>query len=74
MQFSSPFSRGMYPDRYPFHGLGKLWRKWRYGGSTQLARTGFLSIFLCPLLDGRPFRNAGRLLVIWLFRWLVFAS
>src|SRR6266480_2169027 len=33
----------------------------------------FLSIFLCPLLDGRPFPKCRPpLLVIWLFRWLGF--
>jgi len=35
--------------------------------------TGFLSIFLCPLLDGRPFPKCRPpILVIWLFRWLGF--
>ncbi|MGD8317288.1 MAG: lipase maturation factor family protein, partial [Myxococcales bacterium] len=34
---------------------------------------GFLAIFLCPLLDGRPFpKRAPPLVVIWLFRWLIF--
>jgi len=32
-----------------------------------------LSIFLCPLLDGRPFpKSRPPILVIWLFRWLGF--
>ena len=32
-----------------------------------------LAIFLCPLLDGRPFpRRAPPLIVLWLFRWLIF--
>ncbi len=35
--------------------------------------TGFLGIFLCPLLDGRPFpRRPPPTPVIWLFRWLAF--
>src|SRR5437764_7493120 len=44
-----------------------------YGWETQLLETGFLSIFLCPLLDGRPFpKTPPPLLVIWLFRWFGF--
>ena len=35
--------------------------------------TGFLAIFLCPLLDGRPFsKRAPPVVVFWLFRWLIF--
>jgi hypothetical protein len=44
-----------------------------YGWETQLLETGFLGIFLCPLLDPRPFpRREPPLPVIWLFRWLTF--
>jgi Lipase maturation factor len=44
-----------------------------YGWEIQLLETGFLGIFLCPLLDGRPFpRRETPLPVIWLFRWLIF--
>ncbi|HEY2142868.1 MAG TPA: lipase maturation factor family protein, partial [Candidatus Udaeobacter sp.] len=51
--------------------IGQIW--YGYGWETQLLETGFLSIFLCPLLDGRPFpKRAPPLLVIWLFRWLGF--
>jgi hypothetical protein len=51
--------------------IGQIW--YGYGWETQLLETGFLSIFLCPLLDGRPFpQRAPPLLVIWLFRWLGF--
>ena len=51
--------------------LGQIW--YGYGWETQLLETGFLSIFLCPLLDGRPFPKCRPpLLVIWLFRWLGF--
>ena len=38
----------------------------------QLLETGFLSIFLCPLFDGRRFQVQPPILVIWLFRWLGF--
>src|SRR6266550_6670328 len=49
--------------------VGQIW--YGYGWETQLLETGFLSIFFCPLLDGRPFpRYRPPLLVIWLFRWL----
>ena len=44
-----------------------------YGWEFQLLETGFLAIFLCPLLDLRPF--PGRrppTVVIWLLRWLIF--
>ena len=54
-----------------FVHVGQLW--YGYGWEIQLAETGFLAIFLCPLLDGRPF--PGRpppAAVIWLFRWLIF--
>ena len=51
--------------------VGQIW--YGYGWETQLLETGFLSIFLCPLLDGRPFPSCRPpLLVIWLFRWLGF--
>jgi len=42
-----------------------------FGWELQLVETGFLCIFLCPLLDGRPFpRRAPPMAVIWLLRWL----
>jgi hypothetical protein len=51
--------------------VGQIW--YGYGWETQLLETGFLSIFLCPLLDGRPFPKCRPpILVIWLFRWLGF--
>src|SRR5256714_2170246 len=51
--------------------VGQIW--YGYGWETQLLETGFLSIFLCPLLHGRPFPKCRPpLLVIWLFRWLGF--
>jgi hypothetical protein len=51
--------------------IGQIW--YGYGWETQLLETGFLAIFLCPLLDARPFPKCRPpLLVIWLFRWLGF--
>jgi hypothetical protein len=51
--------------------VGQDW--YGYGWEIQLLETGFLAIFLCPLLDGRPFpRREPPLSVIWLFRWLAF--
>ena len=44
-----------------------------YGWEIQLTETGFLAIFLCPLLDMRPFpRQAPPMPIIVLFRWLAF--
>jgi Lipase maturation factor len=51
--------------------VGQIW--YGYGWEIQLLETGFLSIFLCPLFDGRPFpKSRPPILVIWLFRWLGF--
>src|SRR5436305_3791174 len=51
--------------------IGQIW--YGYGWEIQLLETGFLSIFLCPLLDGRPFpKSRPPILVILLFRWLGF--
>jgi hypothetical protein len=51
--------------------VGQLW--YGYGWEIQLLETGFLAIFLCPLLDGRPFpRRPPPTPVLWLFRWLIF--
>jgi hypothetical protein len=42
-----------------------------FGWEIQLVETGFLCIFLVPLLDGRPFpRRAAPAVVVWLLRWL----
>jgi len=44
-----------------------------YGWEIQLTETGFLAIFLCPLLDLRPFpKRPPPFVVIVLFRWLIF--
>jgi hypothetical protein len=54
-----------------FAHIGQEW--YWYGWEMQLTETGFLAIFLCPLLDGRSFpRYAPPMPVIILFRWLIF--
>ena len=54
-----------------FVHVGQDW--YGYGWEIQLIETGFLAIFLCPLLDGRPFpKRELPLVVLWLFRWLIF--
>jgi hypothetical protein len=51
--------------------IGQLW--YGYGWEIQLAETGFLAIFLCPLASARAFpRSPPPLAVIWLLRWLIF--
>jgi hypothetical protein len=51
--------------------VGQDW--YGYGWELQLLETGFLAIFLCPLLDPRPFpRREPPMAVIWLLRWLAF--
>jgi hypothetical protein len=54
-----------------FVHVGQDW--YGYGWEIQLLETGFLAIFLCPLLDGRPFpKREVPVVIIWLFRWLIF--
>jgi len=54
-----------------FVHIGQDW--YGYGWEIQLLETGFLAIFLCPLLDPRPFpKEPPPKVVIWLFRWLIF--
>jgi hypothetical protein len=51
--------------------VGQLW--YGYGWENQLTETGFLAIFLCPLLDPRPFpKRPPPTVVFWLMRWLTF--
>jgi lipase maturation factor len=51
--------------------LGQDW--YGYGWEIQLTETGFLAIFLCPMLDMRPFpRRPPPFVIIVLFRWLIF--
>jgi len=53
-----------------FVHVGQEW--YGYGWEIQLTETGFLAIFLCPLLDLRPFpRHAPPVPIIVLFRWLI---
>jgi hypothetical protein len=53
-----------------FCNIGQEW--YGYGWEIQLLETGFLAIFLCPLLDLRPFpKREPPLPVILLFRWLI---
>jgi hypothetical protein len=50
--------------------VGQGW--YGYGWEIQMIETGFLAIFLCPLLDGRPFPlRPPPLQMIFLFRWLI---
>ena len=54
-----------------FVHIGQDW--YGYGWEIQLLETGFLAVFLCPLLDGRPFpRHPPPTPVVWCLRWLVF--
>jgi hypothetical protein len=54
-----------------FVHVGQDW--YGFGWEIQLLETGFLAIFLCPLLDLRPFPKRGPPMpVIGLFRWLTF--
>ena len=50
--------------------IGQDW--YGYGWEIQMLETGFLAVFLCPLLDARPFpARPPPLPVIFLFRWLI---
>jgi hypothetical protein len=54
-----------------FVHVGQEW--YGYGWEIQLSETGFLAIFLCPLLNLRPFpRQPPPMPIIVLFRWLIF--
>jgi hypothetical protein len=54
-----------------FVHVGQEW--YGFGWEIQLTETGFLAIFLCPLIDMRPFPGtAPPMPVIYLFRWLTF--
>ena len=50
--------------------IGQDW--YGYGWEIQLSETGFLAIFLCPLVDVRPFpKRPPPFAIIVLFRWLI---
>ena len=54
-----------------FYHVGQLF--WGYGWELLLLETGFLAVFLCPLLDARPLpATAPPRVVIWLLRWVLF--
>ncbi|WP_347159387.1 lipase maturation factor family protein [Pontibacter chitinilyticus] len=54
-----------------FVHVGQEW--YGYGWEFLLTETGFLAIFLCPLLDLRPFpKREPPMPIIVLFRWLIF--
>ncbi len=56
---------------FSFVSVGQDW--YGYGWEIQLLETGALAVFLCPLLDGRPFpRRPPPFVAILLFRWLAF--
>src|SRR5256714_5956684 len=62
---------GLWALYMSFVHVGQDW--YGYGWEIQLLETGFLAVFLCPLLDGRPFpKREPPLAVLWLFRWLIF--
>jgi len=42
-----------------------------YGWEMQLLETGFLAVFLCPLLSLTPFGKAPPAMALWLNRWLI---
>ncbi|HUS65316.1 MAG TPA: lipase maturation factor family protein [Kofleriaceae bacterium] len=55
---------------FSFVTIGQDW--FGFGWEMQLLETGFLAMFLVPLLDGRPFpRRRPPVLVMVLFRWVV---
>jgi hypothetical protein len=52
-----------------FIHVGQVW--YGFGWEMQLCETGFLAVFLAPLLDPRPLAaRAPPRVVVWLFRWL----
>lgn len=56
---------------FSFVSVGQDW--YGYGWEIQLLETGAVAVFLCPLLDGRPFpRRPPPFAAILLLRWLAF--
>jgi len=54
-----------------FVHIGQVW--YGYGWEIQLLETGFLAIFIVPLLELKPFpKTAPPVPIIWLLRWLTF--
>lgn len=51
--------------------VGQLW--YAFGWEFQLLETGFLAVFLVPLVEGRPLsERAPPRVTIYLYRWLIF--
>lgn len=48
--------------------------RYSFGWESQILETGFLAIFLCPVLSMRkiPRSTPPSIIVIWAFRWLIF--
>ena len=56
---------------FSFVSIGQVW--YGYGWEIQLLETGFLAMFVVPLVDPRPFpKFPPPVPVIWLLRWLAF--
>ncbi|HET8946148.1 MAG TPA: lipase maturation factor family protein [Candidatus Polarisedimenticolia bacterium] len=56
---------------FSFVSIGQDW--YGYGWEIQLLETGAIAVFLCPLVDGRPFpRTPPPRAAILLLRWLAF--
>ena len=54
-----------------FVNIGQTW--YGFGWENQLLETGFIGIFICPLIDPRPFpRSPPPAPAFWLLRWLIF--
>jgi len=54
-----------------FVHIGQVW--YGYGWESEVVETGFLALFLVPLLDPRPFPEyAAPVAIIWMFWWLAF--
>ena len=56
---------------FSFVNIGQLW--YGYGWEIQLLETGFLAMFLVPVVDARPFpKSPPPVPILWLLRWLAF--
>ncbi|KAK2145906.1 hypothetical protein LSH36_648g01070 [Paralvinella palmiformis] len=58
-----------------YHSIVNVGQRWySFGWESQILETGFLCIFLCPLLSLRrlPKDTPTSKIVIWLFTWLIF--
>ena len=62
---------GLWALYFSFVSIGQDW--YGYGWEIQLLETGAIAVFLCPLLDGRPFsRRPPPFAAILTLRWLTF--